>query len=124
MKKSTIISLSIILILILSGVICYHLPFEIRYRSAINFGNELIVNIENYRKENNSIPETNDDKILETLGFESEMSFLPQYHKINTTDYMLLYCWGFDPPWLYYYSKTKEWDYGFDYPKPEKYLEK
>ena len=124
MKKSIIISVSIILILILISVVFYHLPFQKKYRSEIKFGNQLIEKIENFREQNDSIPQTTDYVVLRSFGFELNESFLPQYQKINTTDYILIYCWGFDPPWLYYYSKTKKWNYGFDFPNPEKNIVK
>ena len=92
------------------------MPFQIKYRSKIKFGNQLVERIENFRIQNGSIPKTTDYEILQLFGFENDESFLPIYQKINATDYKLIYCWGFDPPWLYYYSKTKKWDYGFDYP--------
>jgi hypothetical protein len=111
MKKIVIIFVSIIFTLILLLVIYWHLPWQIRYKSEINFGNQLIEKIEKFRLENDSIPHSENREILESFGFEMTESFLPIYTKINETDYELIYCWGFDPLWLYYYSNTKEWEY-------------
>ena len=116
-KKTIIITISIICTIIMISAIYYHLPFQIKYRSEIKFGNKLIEKIEEFRMQNNSIPRTTDYEVLQSFGFEHNEVFLPIYQKINTTDYMLIYSWGFDPPWLYYFSKTKKWNYGFDFPK-------
>jgi len=124
MKKSIIILFSIILTIVLISVVYCHLPFQIKYRSEIKFGNQLIEKIENFRKQNDSIPQTTDYVILQSFGFKLDEGFLPFYQKINSTDYILTYCWGFDPPWLYYYSKTQKWDYGFDFPFLEKNIVK
>ena len=115
MKKLIIISITIIFSLILIGLVYYHLPFQIKYRSEIKFGYQLIEKIEEFRLKNNSIPETEDWQTLQSFGFKNDMGFLPIYDKINATDYRLIYCWGFDPPWLYYFSTTKKWEYGFDF---------
>ena len=117
MKKKIIITISIICAIILISAIYFHLPFQIKYRSEIKFGNELVEKIEKFRTQNDSIPQTTDYEILQSFGFENNENFLPTYQKINTTDYMLIYSWGFDPPWLYYFSKTKKWNYDFDFPK-------
>lgn len=120
MKRISIISVSTILSIFLIGIIYHHLPFQIKYKSEIKFGNKLIEKIETFRLQNDSIPHSNDWEILHSFGFEHTESFLPIYEKINKSDYLLLYCWGFDPPWLFYYSKTKKWEYGFDFPFSEK----
>lgn len=119
MKKIVIILISIILFIFLFGIIYFHLPFKIKYRTEIKFGNQLVEKIEIFRLKNDSIPLTEDRKILHSLGFENTENFLPIYQKINAKDYLLVYCWGFDPPWLFYYSKTKKWEYGSNYPFPE-----
>ena len=110
-KKIIIIFTSIIFVLVLSLAIYWYLPWQTRYKSEINFGNQLVEQIETFRLQNDSIPHSQDRETLESFGFEMTESFLPIYEKINETDYKLIYCWGFDPPWLYYYSNTKEWEY-------------
>ncbi len=122
MKKRTIICITIIFAGIASLVIYWNLPWQIKYKSEINFGNQLIEKIEKFRLTNASIPQTDDWQTLKTLGFKitENESWEPQYQKINETDYMIINVWNFDPPYLYYYSKTKEWELGFNFPYPER----
>jgi hypothetical protein len=61
------------IILVVIGLIYFNLPFEITRKSDIDFGNELVIKIEQFKKENNRLPETDDWKVLDELGFKTEM---------------------------------------------------
>lgn len=112
MRKFIVILILFFFAILLIGVICYYVPFEIQYRKEIRLGNQLIEQIENFRLQNDSIPEENDYKSLKSLGFDLEYGLAAMYTKLNKTDYIIAYYWGFDPPYLFYYSKTKKWEYG------------
>jgi hypothetical protein len=114
MRKILIIGISTLFALIIAVVIYCKLPFYLKYGREIKFGNELIANIEKFRTENDSIPNSNDWEVLKSFGFPVEMEQLPIYNKVNRTDYVVIYCWGFDPPWLFYRSDTKQWKYDFN----------
>jgi hypothetical protein len=100
----------------------WNLPWQMKYKSEISYGNQLIEKLEKFRLQNDYIPHTDDWQTLKTLDFkitESE-GWQPMYQKINEIDYIIINVWNFDPPYLYYCSKTKEWELGFNFPYPER----
>jgi hypothetical protein len=115
MTKRILILLPIVLIA--SGLIYFNLPFEVTRKADIDFGNSLVSKIEQYKKDKNGLPETNDWKILENLGFKIEMLGTdPTYQKINKKEFELIFLEGFDGPYLLYNSNSKKWS--IDFPTP------
>ncbi|WP_139856815.1 hypothetical protein [Aequorivita sinensis] len=115
MTKRILILIPIILVVI--GLIYFNLPFEITRKSDINLGNILAGKIEQFKKKNNELPNTDDWKVLEELGFKTEMLGTdPTYQKINDNEFELIFLEGFDGPYLLYNSKSDNWS--MDFPKP------
>ncbi len=118
MTKRILIIIPIFLVVV--GLIYFNLPFEITRKSDINFGNELAVKIEQFKKENNELPKTDDWKNLEELGFKIEMLGTdPSYQKINENEFELIFLEGFDGPYLMYNCKSKNWTMDFPTPPQE-----
>ena len=115
MKKALIISISIIILIILSITVYWNLPIEVTRKSDIKLGNELIEKIEDYKKSNGKLPETNDWQTLEKLGLQKDKVEKPVYTKDQNGNYELVYIDGFDGPYLLWNSQEKKWT--IDFPK-------
>lgn len=110
MKKS----ISILFLIALLTLLYFKLPISIRYKSEIKIGNDYIHTIEIYSDSIKSLPESNNWQVLQTLipqKMENEWS--PEYKKIDSTHFDLVYPYGFDGPYLRYCSSTQQWNYGF-----------
>ena len=89
--------------------IWWHLPVTINRHSDIKFGNQLIKNIDTYKK-HHGLPQTNDWTTLKSLGFKFRGDLvIPDYQKINDTTYELTYLEGFDGPYLLWNSNDRRW---------------
>jgi uncharacterized protein YxeA len=115
MKKTLIISLSVIVLIILSITIYWNLPIEITRKSDIKSGNKIVENIENYRKNSYKLPEVNDWQTLEQLGLQKDDSSKPVYNKDEAGNYELIYDDGLGGPYLLWNSTEKKWT--IDQPK-------
>lgn len=115
MKKTLIISISIIILIILSITIYWNLPIEVTRKSDIKLGNELIDKIDAYKKHYGKLPEVNDWQTLEKLGFKKDESANPIYTADTDGNYELVYIEGFDGPYLMWNSQEKKWT--IDFPK-------
>jgi hypothetical protein len=97
------------LLTIAAFFIWWHLPVKITRHSDIEFGNQLIKKIDDYKKQH-ELPETNDWQRLKILGFKDKGDFfVPDYQKINDTTYELTYVEGFDGPYLHWNSNDRRW---------------
>lgn len=115
MKKTLIISLSVIVLIILSITIYWNLPIEITRKSDIKSGNKIVENIENYRKNSYKLPEVNDWQTLEQLGLQKDDPTKPVYNKDEAGNYELIYDDGLGGPYLLWNSTEKKWT--IDQPK-------
>lgn len=116
MKKTIIIISSLLLLIVISFTIYWNLPITVTRSSDIQFGNELIQHIETYRKINKKLPENNDRKTLDQLGFKKvDLGTQPDYKTDNNGNYELVYLDSFDSPYLLWNSKEKNWS--IDFPK-------
>ncbi|REC56541.1 hypothetical protein DRF62_03020 [Chryseobacterium piscium] len=115
MKKTFIISLSIIALIIVSIIIYWNLPIEITRKSDIKNGNGIIENIENYRKNSYKLPEVNDWQTLEQLGLQKDDSSKPVYNKDEAGNYELIYDDGLGGSYLLWNSTERKWT--IDQPK-------
>lgn len=108
--KLTVLIIGLFLFLTILGYfIWWSLPVTINRRSDINFGNELITKIDEYKKQH-GLPETNDWQTLKQLGFKQRGDLLiPDYQKLNDTTFELVYLDGFDGPYLLWNSHDKQW---------------
>jgi len=119
MKKTIIIIVSILLLIIISFTIYWNLPIEITRKSDIEYGNKLIQNIGTYQKTNGKLPENNDWKTLEKLGFKKEDSGKNPDYKTDNTSFELIYNDGFDGPYLIWNSNEKKWTIDFSKIEPK-----
>ena len=120
MTKRILIILPIVVIVI--GLIYFNLPFEITRKADIDFGNDIVNKIDQFEKENQKLPESDNWNVLEELGFKTEMfGTNPTYQKINEKEFELIYLEGFDGPYLMYNSKSNKWT--IDFPTPPKKTE-
>ena len=115
MKRAILFFLSISVIVIISVVVYWNLPFEITRKSDIKIGNKLIENINYHQNQNKTLPKNDDYKTLEKLGFTMEMlGTKPSYASNQNGEYELIFLEGFDGPYLMWNSKEKKWK--IDYP--------
>lgn len=116
MKKAIIIIVSILLVIVIAFTVYWNLPIEITRKSDVQFGNQLVENIETYKTINKKLPENQDWKTLEKLGFKKENSGIKSnYATDNKGSYELIYLDEFDGPYLMWNSQERKWT--IDYPK-------
>jgi hypothetical protein len=116
LRKIIYILLSILLLSILALLIYWNLPFKITRKSDITLGNTIIENINSYKLKHKKLPENNDWKTLEKLGFNVEiLGTKPNYLKNQNGEYELVFMEGFDGPYLMWNSKENKWK--IDFPK-------
>ena len=121
MKKLIIFTGSTLAIIIGLYFLWWNLPLTIIRHSDIKLGEIIIENIENY-KETNGLPDNNDWKTLRKFGFRDKIDFLqPEYSRIDSETFELLYLEGFDGPYLMWNSKERVWKEGYPtVPKKDK----
>lgn len=115
-KKTLLTILGIFVLGLVSLIIYWNLPIEITRHSDIEYGNKLILNLENYKKKHKNLPRYNDWNTLQQLGFkQQDLGVNPDYAIDSTGSYELVYIDNFDGPYLLYNSKEKKWS--IDFPK-------
>lgn len=116
MKKLIIAIGTAILLMVIIFTVYWNLPIEVTRKSDIKFGNELIQKIESYHQLHKKLPENNDWKTLEQLGFKKEnLGAKPDYKTDSTGAYELTYLDDFGGPYLIWNSNEKKWS--IDLPK-------
>ncbi|MFZ4402048.1 MAG: hypothetical protein ACOYO1_18610 [Bacteroidales bacterium] len=112
MKKYGIITVATLVIIIGFYFIWWNLPLTINRKSDIKLGEEIIKNIEKYKK-TNGLPDNNDWETLRKFGFRDKIDFLqPEYSRIDSVTFELIYIEGFDGPYLMWNSKERVWKEG------------
>jgi len=102
-----------LLALVVLYLIWIKLPVKYNRISDIRKGNLIIIQIENYHREYGDLPKEQDWETLKTMEFDTSGLFLqPVYSKINDSTFELIFVEGFDPPYLLWDSKEKEWKMG------------
>jgi len=76
-----------------------------REQELIQQGDELVVKIEEYKKQNEELPNR-----LKDLGIEETMDGPLFYEKEDSINYIVWFGTGVGEG-MYYYSDIKEWDY-------------
>lgn len=100
--------------IVLCAVVYVNLPVEVTRRADIMHGNQLIDNVEQYRREHHRLPDTEDWKTLGQLSFRlEELGTRPDYAKIDDENFEIVYLEGFDGPYLMWNSKDKMWTLDF-----------
>lgn len=100
-KREIIIYVVIVFLVLVSSLVFYF-----RYAENKKYekqGIELIAKIEEYRQQNNKLPNTVAD-----LGIVEPMGEGPYYEKKDSLNYVVFFNIGFDNTKTYY-SETKEW---------------
>lgn len=115
MLKKIIFYLLVLIALIVIGVFIYqNLPIEITRKSDIEQGNKIIQKIEQYQSIHNKLPQENDWKTLENLGFQmNETGTKPNYTLDYNGNYEITFLDGFDDPYLIWNSIDKKWKIDF-----------
>jgi hypothetical protein len=80
---------------------------------------KIIASVEEYRATYGQLPDPDDQKIMEELGFEMRMEWFPDYQMGENGNFRITILQGFDGPYWIYDSSTKSWREGFDYKIPE-----
>lgn len=113
MKKLIVIVLASITFLMTAYFSWWQLSITINRRSDIKLGQEIIRNIERYQK-TNALPGNNDWETLKKFGFRDKIEFLqPEYNRIDTGTYELIFLEGLDGPYLMWNSKERIWKKGY-----------
>ena len=116
MKKIAIIIISFLILLIGFYFIWWNLPLTINRHSDIKLGDKIIDNIEKYKIKNN-LPDNDDWETLRKFGFRDKTDFLqPEYSKVDSSTFELIFIEGFDGPYLMWNSKERLWKEA--YPTP------
>lgn len=90
-------------------LIWLNLPPTITRYSDIRLGNRIIARIEDYKKAH-GLPDRHDWETLKQFGFKVDGDvWTPQYEKIDSENYELVFVEGFDGPYLLWNSKQREW---------------
>ncbi|MBZ4042435.1 hypothetical protein [Flavobacterium hibisci] len=117
MKKKLLNIFIFLTVIILIVFIWINLPYTITRYSDIKRGEKIIQNVLAY-KVKNGLPNNDDWKVLEKLGFENKIDYLqPDYIKLNNETFEIIYLNGLDSPFLKWNSKEKVWKMG----NPSKY---
>ncbi len=74
---------------------------------------QIIVKIEDYRRHEGRLPDTNDQPLMKTLGFASGVGWIPDYQPLDGSDYRITLLRGFDGPYWIYESKAGGWRFGY-----------
>jgi hypothetical protein len=114
LRKIIYILISIFLLSIISIGIYWKLPFELTRKEDIKQGNTLIDNITDYQIKYNKLPDNNDLRTLEKLGFKIEMlGAKPSYETNQNGEFEIVFLEGFEGPYLMWNSKVKKWEIDF-----------
>ena len=90
-------------------VIWLNLPPTINRYTDIRSGNRIIEKIDKY-KAVNGLPDRHDWETLKQFGFTVDGDvWSPQYEKINSDTYELIFVEGFDGPYLLWTSTDRKW---------------
>ena len=125
MKKIALGLLTFFILVIGGYFMWWNLPLTINRSSDIKLGEQIIESIESYQKQN-GLPDNNDWETLRKFGFRDKIDFLqPEYCRLDSTTYELIYIEGFDGPYLMWNSKERVWKKGFvNFPQKTEYENK
>lgn len=109
--KETLKSLLIGFLVMIIVVWAYmHMPLTFRRHKDIKHGNTLIANVQNYHHHHHMLPESQDIKTLESLGFvKKPLGWQPAYQKQDNDSFQIIYQDGFVAPYLYWQSDERRW---------------
>lgn len=113
MKKIVLGILTIIILTICCYILWWNLPLTINRKTDIKLGEQIIKNIETYKKQN-GLPDNNDWETLRKFGFRDKIDFLqPEYRKLDDSNFELIFIEGFDGPNLMWTSTERKWKEGY-----------
>jgi hypothetical protein len=103
-------ALLLLVLLVLWGAAIRLLPWNVLYSSEMMRGDELVLNIENFRKQHGRLPNSEKTEEVVSLGFELLASYYSIYRPTGEgASYEVEYYVGFDGPRIIYSSNTKQW---------------
>lgn len=100
-SKKTVIS-AVVVILVLGALAILYFKYA-ENKKYEKLGDELIAKVEEYRRQNNTLPNN-----ISELGIIETMGEGPYYEKKDSVYYIVFFNIGFDNTKTYY-SKTKKW---------------
>lgn len=113
MKKLIFAIITFLVILAGIYIIWWNLPLTVIRSTDVKLGEEIINKIENHKK-TNGLPDNQDWETLRSFGFRDKIDFLqPEYNRIDSETFELIYIEGFDGPYLMWNSKERIWKEGY-----------
>lgn len=111
-KTGSLLSFSIALV---AGLLWWSLPFSIKRATDVVRGRALSQRIKQYQQQHAALPASDDWVALKQIGFtEEEMERAnPQYIRLDSADYQVVFVSGFDGPYLMWNSRQGHWQEGF-----------
>ena len=73
----------------------------------------IISNIEKYRQREGRLPDPANHSLMQELGFELGVGWLPDYEPLDAANYRITILVGFDGPYWFYESTSKRWVHGY-----------
>jgi hypothetical protein len=110
--KLSSVSLGVALI---AGLLWLSLPVSVIRYADTRRGEELSFRLEEYQRKHKSLPLDSDWHTLRQIGFtnaEIERAY-PEYVKLDSTTYQLVFVKGFDGPYLMWNSSGRKWKNSF-----------
>jgi hypothetical protein len=110
--KLSSVSLGVALI---AGLLWLSLPVSFRRYTDTRRGGALSFRLEKYQRKHKSLPSDSDWHTLRQIGFtnaEIERAY-PEYVKLDSTTYQLVFVKGFDGPYLMWNSSERKWKNSF-----------
>ena len=107
-KTGSLLALSIALA---AGLLWWSLPLSVKRAADVSRGQALSQRLARYQQQHAALPATDDWVALKQVGFTAEEMerASPQYTKLNSTAYQLVFVSGFDGPYLMWDSRQGQW---------------
>jgi hypothetical protein len=111
-KTGSLLGLSIALA---AGLLWWNLPLSVKRAADIARGWVLSQRIAQYQQQHAALPATGDWVALKQIGFtlEEMERAKPQYTRLDSAAYQLVFVSGFDGPYLMWNSTQGQWKEGF-----------
>jgi hypothetical protein len=102
-------------VVLIAGLLWLRLPVLTTRYADIRRGGELSYRLEEYQRQHKSLPSDSDWYTLKQIGFtdtEIERAY-PEYVKLDSSTYQLIFVKGFDGPYLMWNSSERKWKNSF-----------
>jgi len=107
-KKGSLLGLSIAFA---AALVWWALPLSVKRAADVARGQALSQRIQQYQQQHAALPASDDWVALQQIGFTAaEMERAsPQYTRLDSTAYQLVFVSGFDGPYLMWNSRQGQW---------------